>query len=59
MKVVVESPKARVVYDDPQAAATALVKWLAAVKEGEPCRSITVAIHADGEACDHETGGAA
>lgn len=55
MKVVVESPKARVVYDSPKAALDALTKWLANAREGQPCVAITVALHSEGDACDHDS----
>ena len=54
--IVIESPRGRASYESPSAtidALKAIGDWLR--RETNGCRSITVAVHAAGEDCDHET----
>ena len=57
MKIVIESPKGRVVIDgDVELALSRLRSWMMqAEATAERCLSATVSLHLDGEGCDHET----
>lgn len=59
MKIIVESPRGRAVFGEVAAAGLAIASWLereGAHDKRSTCTSITVSVHSDGEACDHETG---
>jgi len=56
--IVIESPRGRRSYSTVSAAGLAIAAWLQRETEHEgrvTCAAISVSVHADGEACDHET----